>query len=57
MHLAKVADLKVISRTSVLQYRDVGKRNYARSDNSSASRTSWKAASSALAIGSGLPRS
>jgi serine/threonine-protein kinase len=27
MHLAKVADLKVISRTSVMQYRDIATRN------------------------------
>ena len=40
--LAKIADLKVISRTSVMEYR--GKRNCARSVMSFACLTCWRAA-------------
>ena len=45
--LAKIADLKVISRTSVMQYKTGTRATCARSRNSSGSRIWWKAACNA----------
>ncbi len=48
--LASVADLKVISRTSVMQYKSGSVTMYARSDSNSVLRVWWKEASSEPAI-------
>ncbi|MEO7413449.1 MAG: TIR domain-containing protein [Opitutaceae bacterium] len=45
--LAKIRDLKVISRTSVLAFRDPAQRNSARSPRNFGWRASWKAVSAA----------
>jgi serine/threonine protein kinase len=49
--LSRVADLKVISRTNVMQYKDTTKRNLPRSANNSVSQMWSKAACSGLPIG------
>ena len=55
--LARIADLKVISRTSVMQYKTGAKRNLREIAGELAWRTSWKEACSAPAIASGCARS
>ena len=48
--LARVADLKVISRTSVMQYKTGAKRNLREIGERSASRMCWKELSSVPVI-------
>ena len=55
--LAKVADLKVISRSSVMQYKSGVARDLAKLDKSSGWRTCWRAACNAWLIASGSTRS
>jgi len=56
--LAKIADLKVISRTSVMQYKSGVKRNLRQIANETRCRNMWsRAACNVSQIASGSPRS